>query len=89
MELTLRGQLTDVLAGGDTAFGPLESGIRYGGREVLRYTQSRPGASTVDWYVVVAQDLQLSVGCEHPAEGPDVLTDVCERAVRTVRPGAG
>lgn len=86
---TLRAQIDELAAGGDTTFGELESGVRYGEREVLRYTESQPDGSTVDWYVVVERDLQLSVGCHRPANDPGAMAGACEQAVRTVQAGGG
>ncbi|WP_127783954.1 type VII secretion-associated protein [Rhodococcus sp. X156] len=61
---------------------------RYADRAVTSYRELRPDGAVVDWYVLVQQGTQVSVGCLH-APGDSNLDAACTQAVRTVRVGQG
>lgn len=68
----------------DQRISDLDPAGTVAGRDVIGYRERLAADRIVDWYVVVADDAQLSVGCEAgrtaaPLAGP------CERAVRSVR----
>jgi type VII secretion-associated protein (TIGR03931 family) len=54
------------------------------GRTVTSYRQA-DGASTVDWFVVLDGDSQLSVGCRHTAAGERAVLAACAVVVGSVR----
>ncbi len=63
----------------------------YAGREVVRYREQPDAGGVVDWFVLVDDGYQLSVGCQHPADGsvdgggrPGSGAARCERAVASV-----
>ncbi len=64
------------------AFAPSMS---YAGRPVIHYRETRRDTHVVEWYVVVQSHTQVSVGCQHPVARPELVADLCEQAVRTVR----
>ncbi|MBO0882786.1 MAG: type VII secretion-associated protein [Mycobacterium sp.] len=49
----------------------------YAGRAALGYTEHPRDGSVVDWYVVIAHDIQVSVGCQYPPGGKDSVTPLC------------
>ena len=80
----LRSQMDVETAAGKKyeAFAPSMS---YAGRPVIHYRETRRDTHVVEWYVVVESHTQVSVGCQHPVARPELVADLCEQAVRTVR----
>jgi len=56
---------------------------RYAGRTVTSYRER--GAATVEWYVLLDGDTQLSVGCQHTAAGAEQVRQACTVVVGSVR----
>ncbi|HWM58875.1 MAG TPA: type VII secretion-associated protein [Pseudonocardia sp.] len=68
--------LTDFRAGSDA------------GREVVRYQQLDRGTRTeVDWFVIMDDTAQLSVGCRHTAATAAAVRAACATVVASVRIG--
>jgi type VII secretion-associated protein (TIGR03931 family) len=55
----------------------------YAGRAVVSYREA-DDPTTVDWYVVLDGDAQLSVGCRHTAAGAELVRAACATVVGTV-----
>ncbi|GAB3129288.1 hypothetical protein GCM10027289_11250 [Tsukamurella serpentis] len=68
----------------DHRIADLNPSVVVAGREVIGYRELLDAQRSVNWYVVVAGEAQLSVGCE-AGDGAAPLTAPCERAVGTVR----
>lgn len=59
---------------------------RVGGRDVLGYRQQQPARGTeVQWYVLFAGDVQLSIGCQHTPAGTAAVRAACAAVVGSVR----
>ncbi|MPY76954.1 MAG: type VII secretion-associated protein [Actinophytocola sp.] len=54
------------------------------GRSVIHYTEQTDD-STVEWFVVGADQVQVSIGCRWTPEAKDVVESACEEVVRTLR----
>lgn len=54
------------------------------GRSVIHYTEQTDD-STVEWFVVGADQVQVSIGCRWTPEGKDMVESACEEVVRTLR----
>ncbi|MDP0398051.1 type VII secretion-associated protein [Tsukamurella strandjordii] len=70
---------------GDHRISDLDPAGSVAGRDVIGYRERLAADRVVDWYVVVAGDAQLSVGCEAGRTAAP-LAGACERAVGSVRP---
>lgn len=86
--VTLEELLTARSATGDASFGGLTES-ELANRPVLTYTQQRAGGVVVSWYVVVDQEVQLSVGCEHGDGSASEVEQACRLAVGTVAAAEG
>ncbi|GAA5122360.1 type VII secretion-associated protein [Haloechinothrix salitolerans] len=54
------------------------------GRSVIHYTEQADD-STVEWFVVGADRVQVSIGCRWTPSGKDTVESACEEVVRTLR----
>ncbi|MPY98411.1 MAG: type VII secretion-associated protein [Actinophytocola sp.] len=54
------------------------------GRSVIHYTEQTDD-STVEWFVVGADQVQVSIGCRWTPERKDMVESACEEVVRTLR----
>lgn len=66
-------------------FGELDERVGFAGRSFAHYQQRRQ-AITVDWYVLFAGHLQVSVGCGYLPEARDTVLRACAEVARTVSP---
>lgn len=66
-------------------FGDFGERAEFAGRSFAHY-QERRQAITVDWYVLFAGHLQVSVGCGYPPESRDTVLRACAEVARTVSP---
>ncbi|MFT4044087.1 MAG: type VII secretion-associated protein [Gordonia sp. (in: high G+C Gram-positive bacteria)] len=64
-----------------TEFSPT---TRFGGRDVISYREAPESGSAIDWYVLVDDDLQVSIGCQ-PGTGGQPIDDQCVTAVSSAR----
>ncbi|MEJ2857449.1 MULTISPECIES: type VII secretion-associated protein [unclassified Saccharothrix] len=55
----------------------------FGGKSVVYYREEAD-TFTVDWYVVLQGDAQVSVGCQFPDSGEQRVRPACEQVVRTL-----
>lgn len=55
----------------------------FAGKDVVYYREEAE-TFTVDWYVVLQGDAQVSVGCQFPASGEERVRSACEQVVRTL-----
>ena len=80
----LRAEFDAAVAAGETvsAFQPA---VHVAGRSVATYRQRGAGGWTVDWYVVLDRDAQLSVGCQATPAGVEEVRRACEAVVASVR----
>lgn len=69
---------------GDSVVTEFSAATRFGGREVVSYRESPASGSAIRWYVVVEDDLQVSIGCQSGSTGEPVDA-ACTQAVRSVR----
>lgn len=68
------------------SYDSFEPSAQYAGRAVVRYREQPGGGRVVDWFVVVSDGYQLSVGCEHAASDlAEASRRSCEQAVASVR----
>lgn len=54
------------------------------GRPAISYAEHRPG-HRIDWTVLLDAGVRIGIGCQQRDGDPGVLSEVCERAVRTAR----
>ena len=80
----LQSQVTVEQAAGKR-YEAFDGAAQFADRVVIRYREIRRDAAVVDWYVLVQAHTQVSVGCQHPADHPEVVSGPCEQAVRTAR----
>ncbi|ONI83929.1 type VII secretion-associated protein [Saccharothrix sp. ALI-22-I] len=52
-------------------------------KDVVYYREA-VGSAIVDWYVLLQDEVQVSVGCQYPADGRDRVRPACEQVVRTL-----
>lgn len=71
---------------GDDVVIEFSASTRFGDREVIAYREAPASGSAIRWYVLVDDDLQVSVGCQAGSTGEPVDVE-CARAVSTVRIG--
>jgi type VII secretion-associated protein (TIGR03931 family) len=79
----LRAVFDEAVARG-SALSDFEPSVTVAGRSVATYTQQMGGA-TVDWFVVLDGDAQLSVGCQHTRAGAAAVRAACEVVVGSIR----
>jgi molecular chaperone DnaK len=56
---------------------------RFADKDVVYY-QERPQGLTIDWYIVLKGDAQVSVGCQYTPTGEQRVRTACEQVVRTM-----
>lgn len=69
---------------GDEVVSEFSASTTFGGREVIAYREAPASGSAIRWYVLVDDDLQVSVGCQAGSTGEPVDAE-CARAVSTVQ----
>ncbi|WP_083444409.1 type VII secretion-associated protein [Gordonia sp. w5E2] len=69
---------------GDDVVSEFSASTRFGDREVIAYREAPASGSAIRWYVLVDDDLQVSIGCQAGSAGESVDAH-CARAVSTVR----
>jgi type VII secretion-associated protein (TIGR03931 family) len=67
------------------AVSAFQPAVRVGGRSVASYRQRVADGWTVDWFVVLDRDAQLSVGCQATPAGVEEVRRACELVVASVR----
>lgn len=70
--------------GQESPFSDFAADVEFGGRRAVGYAESPVDGSRVRWFVLVDDDLQVSVGCQYRDVGWDAIAADCERAVRGV-----
>ncbi|MFD1152444.1 type VII secretion-associated protein [Saccharothrix hoggarensis] len=56
---------------------------RFADKDVVYYREVA-GPAIIDWYVLFQDDVQVSVGCQYPEDGPDRVRAACGHVVRTL-----
>jgi molecular chaperone DnaK len=56
---------------------------RFADKDVVYYRE-RPQGLTIDWYIVLKGDAQVSVGCQYTPTGEQRVRAACEQVVRTM-----
>ena len=56
---------------------------RFADKDVVYYRE-RPQGLTIDWYIVLKGDAQVSVGCQYTPAGEARVRAACEQVVRTM-----
>lgn len=52
------------------------------GRAAVTYRERRAGHD-IDWTILLDDGVRISIGCQSPPGGADIVRDACEQAVRT------
>lgn len=65
-------------------FSAFAADVEFGGRRSAAYVEAPADGSRVRWYVLVEDDVQVSVGCQYRDAGWEAIADDCEQAVRAV-----
>jgi molecular chaperone DnaK len=52
-------------------------------KDVVYYREAA-GSAVIDWYVLLQDGVQVSVGCQYPEDGRDRVRPACEQVVRTL-----
>ena len=52
----------------------------FAAKDVVYYREV-VGAAVIDWYVLLQDDVQVSVGCQYPQDGHDRVRPACEQVV--------
>ena len=73
---------------GDTVVTEFSASTSYAGRDVISYREAPGSGSPIRWYVLVADGLQVSIGCQGGDQGRPLDAE-CTQAVGSVRVGAG
>ena len=68
--------------------GALQRDVVFGGRPGLSYQEVPGDGTVVRWQVLVDPGLQVSVGCQYPADSWDSMASDCEKFVADLRTGA-
>ena len=78
--------LRQKIAGNDrgATFSEVETGVEFGGRQVIFYVESPEEYSQVKWHVIVENGTQVSVGCQFLLGEWNLLAGECEQLVRSV-----
>ncbi|TSD96906.1 type VII secretion-associated protein [Gordonia rubripertincta] len=71
---------------GDDVVTEFSADTRYAGRDVISYREAPASGSSIRWYVIVDNGLQVSIGCQ-AGSAAESLDDECARAVGSVRVG--
>ena len=80
----LRAEFDAAVAAG-AAVSAFQPEVRVAGRSVATYRQRGADGWTVDWFVVLDRDAQLSVGCQATPAGVEEVRRACEVVVASVR----
>jgi type VII secretion-associated protein (TIGR03931 family) len=80
----LRAAFDAAVAGGAPLTGFTEQ-ASFAGRVVVAYRESPDVDGSVDWYVVLDGDAQLSVGCRHTRAGARAVEGACATVVGSLR----
>ncbi|NDK89089.1 type VII secretion-associated protein [Gordonia desulfuricans] len=73
---------------GDDVVTEFSPSTRYAGRDVISYREAPVSGAPIRWYVLVDDDLQVSVGCQG-GTGAETIDGPCTEAVASVRIGPG
>ncbi|MGW0037104.1 type VII secretion-associated protein [Gordonia sp. NPDC003376] len=73
---------------GDDVVTEFSPSTRYAGRDVISYREAPVSGAPIRWYVLVDDDLQVSVGCQG-GTGAETVDGPCAEAVASVRIGPG
>ncbi|MFC9515849.1 type VII secretion-associated protein [Nocardiaceae bacterium NPDC056970] len=65
-------------------FSDFTPDLEFGGRRSVGYVESPADGSRVRWFVLVEDDVQVSVGCQYRDIGWEAIAADCEQAVRAV-----
>lgn len=65
-------------------FSDFAADVEFGGRRSAAYVEAPADGSRVRWYVLLEDDVQVSVGCQYRDAGWEAIAKDCERAVRAV-----
>lgn len=65
-------------------FSDFAADVEFGGRRSAAYVEAPADGSRVRWYVLLEDDVQVSVGCQYRDAGWEAIADDCEQAVRAV-----
>ncbi|MCA1006240.1 type VII secretion-associated protein [Rhodococcus hoagii] len=68
-------------------FSDFTPDLEFGGRRSVGYVESPADGSRVRWFVLVEDDVQVSVGCQYRDVGWEAIAADCEQAVRAVTVG--
>jgi type VII secretion-associated protein (TIGR03931 family) len=60
-----------------------DASANFAAKDVVYYREEA-GSATIDWYVLFQDEVQVSVGCQYPADGRDRVRPACEQVVRTL-----
>ncbi|GEE01863.1 hypothetical protein nbrc107696_23090 [Gordonia spumicola] len=71
---------------GDDVVREFSADASYAGRSVIAYRETPASGSSIAWYVHVAGDRQVSIGCQR-GTGDVPIDDACAGAVRSLDPG--
>lgn len=69
---------------GDDVVTEFSASTRFAGRDVIAYREAPASGSAIRWYVLVAGDLQVSIGCQAGSDGQPVDAQ-CATAVGSAR----
>ena len=72
---------------GDVTVTEFSASTSYSGRDVISYREAPGSGSPIRWYVLVADGLQVSIGCQGGDRGQSLDTE-CAQAVSSVRVGS-
>ncbi|MBM4481469.1 type VII secretion-associated protein [Prescottella equi] len=65
-------------------FSDFAADVEFGGRRSAAYVEAPADGSRVRWYVLLEDDVQVSVGCQYRDAGWEAIAEDCEQAVRAV-----
>ncbi|GAA1481693.1 hypothetical protein GCM10009624_21330 [Gordonia sinesedis] len=69
---------------GDDVVTEFSPSTRFAGRDVISYREAPASGAAIRWYVLVADGLQVSIGCQG-GTGGEAVDDACREAVATAR----
>ncbi|PTR31459.1 type VII secretion-associated protein (TIGR03931 family) [Rhodococcus sp. OK519] len=70
--------------GTEGPFSDFAADVEFGGRLSVGYVESPVDGSRVRWFVLVEDDVQVSVGCQYRGVAWEAIAAVCEQTVRAV-----
>ncbi|RPA65253.1 type VII secretion-associated protein [Gordonia oryzae] len=73
---------------GDDVVSEFSASTRFAGRDVISYREAPASGAPIRWYVLVEQNLQVSVGCQ-AGTGGDSVDEPCAQAVASARIAPG